>query len=489
MITLTNEQQQIVDFLWEQVRSPNGQNVVVSGSGGTGKTTMVCEFITQLLAEGYSVAVTAMTGKATSVLRGKIWTTIREKELNFEKDKLLIDTVTKITKKSSLIGTSSDGSSKFSNTWKNPALFKYDVLIIDELSMIPQYISQWWQMTDARVFGFGDECQLPEVATPEVKKDLNSFRNDLHVSTIHYVSGYGVKVLKNMALCQLHKVLRSDNDIALLCGELRDFSLTKREMVLKIRKWAEKSPDIEYYTSKKDLKTSEDWQIICYTNKLCQEINDKLCIGGAAYPDLADKVLLFDNINPLGLYNGDVITFAKLMDSVLKARLRKRPVYICVKWKGKMPSRNGNEFERAFFAQYQAYLSAMESASEQRWWAAKNTIKTLGLGGDQVDQYLKDMDTFLAGHKTREDALVAFVDKMEGIDRDTAQAIVASIPPTPRLYFVTIDYGYAITTHKSQGSEYENVCYVLERFDKPLVYTGLSRAKKKLAVIDLTANK
>lgn len=54
---------------------------------------------------------------------------------------------------------------------------------------------------------------------------------------------------------------------------------------------------------------------------------------------------------------------------------------------------------------------------------------------------------------------------------------------------MNIGYGYAITTHKSQGSEYENVCYVLERFDKPLLYTGLSRAKKRLKVVNITSTK
>jgi len=65
------------------------------------------------------------------------------------------------------------------------------------------------------------------------------------------------------------------------------------------------------------------------------------------------------------------------------------------------------------------------------------------------------------------------------------QAIIDGLEKLPQLYMVTLDYGYAITTHKSQGSEYEKVCYVLEKFDRPLLYTGLSRAKKQLKIIDL----
>lgn len=51
-----------------------------------------------------------------------------------------------------------------------------------------------------------------------------------------------------------------------------------------------------------------------------------------------------------------------------------------------------------------------------------------------------------------------------------------------------IDLGYVITTHKSQGSEYEEVCYVLDksqRFmqNKHNFYTAITRAKKRVYII------
>ena len=101
-----------MDYVLEQVHNPNGHNTIISGSGGTGKTTVICELICQLLSEGYAVAVTAMTGKATSVLRNKVWQAIEEKELEFDKDKLCIETVTKITKKSSVLNCDEDYEEK-----------------------------------------------------------------------------------------------------------------------------------------------------------------------------------------------------------------------------------------------------------------------------------------------------------------------------------------------------------------------------------------
>jgi len=51
-----------------------------------------------------------------------------------------------------------------------------------------------------------------------------------------------------------------------------------------------------------------------------------------------------------------------------------------------------------------------------------------------------------------------------------------------------IDLAYAITTHKSQGSEYDEVCYIMSRYRSYLLnrknlYTGVSRARRKVTII------
>ena len=52
-----------------------------------------------------------------------------------------------------------------------------------------------------------------------------------------------------------------------------------------------------------------------------------------------------------------------------------------------------------------------------------------------------------------------------------------------------IDYGYALTIHKSQGSTYDNVFFDLKNALlnknelKSLIYTGVSRASEKLMIL------
>lgn len=491
----TPEQQEVMDFLMAQVDNPNGKNVVVSGSGGTGKTTIICELICRFLTMHKKVAVTAMTGKATAVLRNKVFAAIKEKGILLEPGQLVVETVTKITKTSKVLDIDTNGETRYTNTWKKPENFAFDILFVDELSMVPHFVSKWWQKTDCRVFGFGDECQLPEVVTSELQGELSSFERDLRLPHGKYVSGYGIKALKGLAECQLHKVLRSDNECALLCHDLRDFSMTKAAIVKIMKKYAEEYEHIQYSTSMEALQSDPDWQILCYTNKMCQKINDDLCIGGDRYPDPEDKILLFDNLNPLGLYNGDTLLFKDFLQHIAEQnekpliKFSKKQIAVCMKWRGRLPRADGNDFERFFHAQMCEYYSKKKVIDATRVFAIPGIIQNSGFAIGLIDEYLEFFES-LKGKGRPNDALVAdFLEYLGANDADMLHKVATSLPPTPQLYFVKVDYGYAITTHKSQGSEYRKVCYVLERFDKPLLYTGLSRAKEDLHIINLTSTR
>lgn len=494
-IQWTPEQQAVIDLLMEQVDNPNGKNVVVSGSGGTGKTTIICELICRLLASGHKVAVTAMTGKATAVLRGKVNQAVREQDIRFPKENLLIETVTKITKKSKVLDVSTDGETKYSSTWRDPRTFPYEVLFVDELSMVPHYISRWWQMTDCRVFGFGDECQLPEVVTQEIQKDLSGFEHDLHLPKSKYTSGYGIKALKQLAGAQLHKVLRSDNEVALLCHDLRDFSQTKQQIVNTIKRYASEYEHINYSTDIHDIKQGEDWQILAFTNKMCQKINDDMCIGGDRYPALHDKILLFDNLNPLRLYNGDTVTFAKFLDTIAQYNGRAlkrqggRQICVCMKWRGRMPTADGNEFEQRFHQQVVQYYAQKKQVDNYRLMQVPEIFKSSGFAAKLVDEYLEFFENLQQEGLPADAVFNNMIDYLQANDIDMYQRVSEQAYPAPMLYFVKADYGYCVTTHKSQGSEYPKVCYLLEKFDKPLLYTGLSRAKTDLMVINLTSTR
>lgn len=506
MITFTAEQQDTVNFILEQVNlGAAGKNVIVSGQGGVGKTEMVTELVCILLRDNKRVAVSAMTGKATAVLRQKISKKIWENKMitrgengeylySFPKENLFVETIQKLTKESKVVDVNEAGETVYSNKWKDPEKFNYDVLIIDELSMVPHYVSLWWQRTNALVVGLGDFCQLPEVTTGESQRELSGFRHDLSIEPGKLISGYGIKVLKDLSQCHLTKVLRSDNEIALLSNDLRDFTQTNREIVNKIKGWAEKSPDvIQYATSLEDVETEDDWQIICYTNKMCENINEALCKGGE-FPVNEDKILLYDNIPPLQRFNGDTMTLQSLLDDIKKynsnPKNSSRMITVILKWKNKMPSSASSyRLERDMARLYGTFKDSLKRAQNLRMENLPRILENSGYAEAQVKEWEKEIEQLSSTIPDAGKCFSTIVEKFYEIDRDIAQLIMEKSPPIPRMYVVHIDYGYAITTHKSQGSEYQNVCYLLEKFDKPLLYTGVSRAKKKLKVINLTNTK
>ena len=447
---------------------------------------MICRFVAELLQENYRIAVTAATGKATAVLRSKIWETLRE--LNIDpKDNLCIETISKITKESKVVGLTDSGETLYSNKWKNPKSFGYDVLFVDELSMVPQFVSQWWLLTDARVFGFGDYCQLPEVVTNDTRKELNGMRDDLKLPEMKYVSGYGVKVLKAHSHKELTEVLRSDNEVALICNDLRDFRQSKQKIVKTIKDWAAQTDNIQYSTTIDDLEIESDWQIIAYTNEMCRKINNQLCIG-EEYPTLSDKILLTDNINPLALYNGDTMLFGNFLESIAKYNLKaSRKIYVCMKWQGQMPRKDSkNEIERNFFNIYISFKAAIEIVNNRRMKELPNIIQESGWAQGQIKEWLEDIKEMQKLEPNSGKCFQTILEKFEETDHAMALHIAEHSERLPALYVVNCDYGYCVTTHRAQGSEYEKVCYLLERFDRPLIYTGISRAKKRVKIINLT---
>ncbi|MGM9912576.1 SF1B family DNA helicase RecD2 [Floccifex sp.] len=93
----------------------------------------------------------------------------------------------------------------------------------------------------------------------------------------------------------------------------------------------------------------------------------------------------------------------------------------------------------------------------------------------EEDVYNGDMGTIIHIEKTKDNAIIEvdFGNQIVPFDHDF-------------LYFLT--HAYCISVHKSQGSEYENVIFVVDSnstymLEKRLIYTAISRAKHHLYII------
>jgi len=133
-----------------------GENIFISGAGGTGKSTLLKELFASLKATGITCGLTATTGSAAVSIGGVTihsWTGIRlgDKELKQHYAEML--------------------RSKARKNWRTTK-----VLIVDEVSMLGMNLfeklntlGQWIRMNENKPFGglqlvlCGDMCQLPPI--------------------------------------------------------------------------------------------------------------------------------------------------------------------------------------------------------------------------------------------------------------------------------------------------------------------------------------
>lgn len=159
-ITLTDKQQEVFDDFVDRVHTfPGRSESVLVGYAGTGKTTLVAEIVKNLYS-GYNIAVTSPTHKANSVIRNMLINNV-----GLTKEDALVSTIhsflgLKLVYEKNKQVLKHDPQSKNSNAF-------VDILIVDECSMISEEMykhiqDQMYRVRRAILF-VGDSCQLPPV--------------------------------------------------------------------------------------------------------------------------------------------------------------------------------------------------------------------------------------------------------------------------------------------------------------------------------------
>lgn len=158
-ITLTDKQQYIFDDLTQKIHTfPGRVEAVIVGYAGTGKSTLVSQIVSYIQ-DGYNIAVTSPTHKANSVLREMML------NIGLTKEDAQVSTIhsflgLKLVYEKARQVLKHDPQSKNSTS-------TVDVLIVDECSMISEEMfahiqNQLWRVRRAVIF-VGDSCQLPPV--------------------------------------------------------------------------------------------------------------------------------------------------------------------------------------------------------------------------------------------------------------------------------------------------------------------------------------
>lgn len=388
---LTYKQEQGLKIAVERYKK-HEKYTIISGYAGTGKSTLVSFIIDVLPIKEENVCFATYTGKAAQVLAQK-----GNKNVS-TLHKLLYDSYPR-----------PDGT-----FYRKPkAILDYNVIVIDEISMVPKSLIDLLLSHNIYMIGLGDPFQLP----PILKDEDNHLLDNPHIFLDQIM-----RQAEESEIIRLSMQIRNYQPLSYNKGT--DAIIMKKENInTGILTWAD--------------------QILVATNKTRININTqmrKLLNHKSKRPEEGDKVIclrnywgVLSNQNEYDLINGTIGYLQNVTNSSYKL-----PVYV-----------GGNQIEKT------------------------NAILTIE--NNDFYNYL-NMDTYmiLTGKKC--------------IDNKTAFKLTKN-PNTKNLVPLEFTYGYAITGHKAQGSQWDKVTILEENFpfDKEeharWLYTCVTRSIDKVVLI------
>jgi dda DNA helicase len=492
---LGEEQVVALQDLIDYVLSDDLEPITLSGSAGSGKTALIKyldEFIYRYRSYGYNFLYAAPTHAATVYLGlnlGFLPYTLQSIMVNRYDDK------TKKWKKAF--------SSKFQLN-----LMKQNVLIIDESSMISNTdLADLLRLSKKhilKVIFLGDKVQIPEVSVNKIKQISDVFTK-----------------LDNITLTKVHRT--SNDDILKILTEIREnpdgyLPIVNNTDNLKFYSQIDKP---KFYMDFLDtyIKEPEDTVFITYTNNSIKLFNNS--VRKDVYGSREDLKTLFvgETIIGYGGYNNKTVSAGNLANSI---RFKVEAVNKCKSFMrinafSKIANSIDSTLGRVTTDYYQLSLEDSiifdEITSEDMEENNKIIsaifrrvfhLKQKALRDGSWKTYFVKMNDVTKALSTI-DLGNAYIynptsDKMELFNKFSVTHKNLRLS-SPELFIDKgIDFGYAITIHKSQGSTYKNVFFdssSTENNTTPLLangvkvgtegnslnYVGMSRAKDNLFVL------
>lgn len=419
--------------LWYDGFSSSKQTFVLAGYAGTGKTYLIDYVIKNLLdLNEDEVAFVTPTGKAASVLiqRGRAASTIH---------RLIYNVVE--TKYKNKVGNKEVEVVKKIFARK-PSIPNYKLIVIDEISMVDADV-----MNDLLGYGIPVLCAGDLAQLPPILKSNGLLENpDAELTEI-------VRQSSDNTIVKIATDVR--NNIDLQYGNYGDV------LVLEYERLSEQA--------KMKIFSQAD-QVLCGRNSTRRQLNSLIRqykgITGK-FPKDGEKIIcnvnnwevFLDEDEKYNLVNGTIgyISDFTEVDPILNlATITLNPDFLPNTAREDILVDSGifkhNEFS------YDMHQRAYHLPDGT--YHLKNALKQRNKTGKSIEEYLKDIKSEYMAAKN--------ADSEEQVEQ--------------------IDFGYAISVHKSQGSEWPIVVVVDESktFNKDAnrwLYTAITRAKKKLIIL------
>lgn len=417
---LTEKQQEIKDGIMQYLTSPRDGYVLLYGFAGTGKTTTISHTLREYLnVHGGRVAMTAPVNKAVKVLRDVV---------RLDADYITIH---------SLLGlkpqiNNKNGQMEFKQSG-NSSIKDYDVVVVDESSMLNEELFQLLVATDCRIIFVGDYKQLRPVGNENTV--AAPFRSEIRQE--YNIKPYG-----------LLDIIRQDSDSGII-----PFSAAIRKGKFSmdvLQAHASRYDDIQFsnmdevldmFDSVEYRMDADQCKVIAYTNRKVDQVNKQ--IRDRLYNNPETDIVIGERLvvdKPV-IMGSDILFTTNDEIQVMDYQIDTLPY---------------------FGDSYKVYNCLVG-----------NRLRINILHEDSRDDYN------------------VYVESLKMAALQTKEPIYWK-----RMYnfmdcFAQVKYSYAITCHKAQGSTYQNVflCandlnYCRDFDDRQaLWYVGVTRAAKKVLFI------
>ncbi len=416
---------------YDRVVAKDFSKILLTGEAGTGKTFCLTMAMAELFRRGVNVVIVAPTHLARLNLIEKLPQDIRHR----------VPTMTVASLLSRFGFDRGDGTTQFTAP-NGQRLRDYDVIAIDEVSMIGQKDYDVLKISDTRIIFSGDFAQLPAVMAKSAKDDILS--GEEKPEHFHFTQQMRqIGVIHQVAERNRDEVYFPDKTLVGDSGESVIVHNSRGELMETMAN--------QILSTCSTIKETTNYRYICHTNDGVSEANDQIRSKVVAQflnasPNdhfvVGETLMMYEN-TPVA-YNGEVV---EVVDVWADPRYSYVNTYPWEAYKIIIRSNSGCEREikvipprhRPLFKKFFAQL--------------------------QSDLYRARVHA----HHSEADEILEEIRHLKS-------------------YWTNVNYPYAVTCHKSQGMTIANVFLDTLSFSKApskrsLLYVGLSRASVNLHTI------
>ena len=421
-MTLSKDQldakQTILDWIKSSRRS---SYLTLGGYAGTGKSSLIAD-VRKSLPRNWRVAFCAYTGKASGVMKNKLI------DANAVNDNDYVGTIHGLCYH---VRTDPDTNlNVFERKWR----IDYNLIIVDEASMVNQELFQDLRMYGIPILFVGDHGQLPPISSD----DFNLMSNP--VIKLEEVHRFG----SNTSLLDLSIMAREGTKIPFKVFD---------DKVAKVK---ETDPMVNDFIMNR-LGDFSNGICLCGTNNTRADVNQLIRLNYGVIEDIDDKI-------------------PKVGDRV-----------VCL--------RNNRAYVDPI---YNGMLGKIESISDIQNTGGSEVLKdawNMSISVDDGFMYKGMVNKHHFGELKYSSDGKEFITVKELMQMKSnltikERKLMRGKFGKRKLYFDAFDFGYCLTVHKSQGSEWGNVLlfeetsgYWDDDYRRKWLYTAVTRSNDRLLII------